>query len=104
MLIYNTTFCISDEILEDSIMFLKKVYIPQALVSGHLSEPRLALIHNQNEEAGVSYSLQFKVDNIESLNSWLKADGTILHQKLADIFKGQMVGFNTLLEEIELGL
>lgn len=70
--------------------------------SGKLSEPRLALIHHQNEEPGASYSLQFRVENVDILNDWLHVDGNVIHHKLVELFSDKIAGFNTILEEIEL--
>lgn len=104
MFIYNTTFHVEDEILEDAIVFFKGTYIPQALASGELSEPRMALIHRQHEESGTSFSLQFNVEDVDSLNNWFQTDGRALHQKMTGQFSNKITGFNTLLEEIDLDL
>ncbi|MDH6353894.1 hypothetical protein M2132_000214 [Dysgonomonas sp. PH5-45] len=101
MFIYNTTFHIDDDILDDGLVFLKKVYIPQALVSGELYEARLSFIHHQHEESGSSFSLQFRTQSVEDLNNWAQTDGFILQQKMVELFGNKMTGFNTLLEEID---
>ncbi|MFV0468071.1 MAG: DUF4286 family protein [Dysgonomonas sp.] len=104
MYIYNTTYHIHDEVIGDSLVFFKRVYIPQALVSGVLTEPRFAFIHHQNQEPGASYSLQFKVESVDALNDWLHKDGAILQRKMVEIFSDKIAGFNTLLEEIDIEL
>ncbi|NDW08994.1 DUF4286 family protein [Dysgonomonas sp. 520] len=102
MLIYNTTFHAHEEIMGDCLSFFKKVYIPQAISGGELIDPRMAYIHHQQEGQGVSFSLQFRVEDVETLNNWLHADGHILAQKLVKEFGDKIAGFNTLLEEIDI--
>ena len=103
MFIFNTTFHVEGEVMEDSLSFFRKVYIPEVLESGEMRNPRLAYIHRQNDEEGHSLSLQFEVTDVETLNSWLQTNGHVLQQKLVKQFGSKVAGFNTLLEEIEIG-
>lgn len=102
MIIFNTTFHIEDNIHEDFIDFLKKTYIPFATQSGFLHQPRLALIHRQHEENGVSYSLQFHVKNTDTLNHWFDTDGQTLQKEIVKQFGNKAMGFITLMEEVSL--
>lgn len=102
MIIFNTTFHIEDDIHDACILFLKDIYIPRATGSGFLHLPRLARIHRQHEESGTSYSLQFCVKNVDTLNHWLSTDGQPLQKEMTDRFGNKALGFMTLLEEIEL--
>ncbi len=102
MIIFNTTFHVEDDVLNDYIGFMKETYIVRAAGSGFLHEPRFARIHAQHEESGSSYSLQFKVKNVDTLNHWFSTEGQILQDELTTRFGDKAVGFVTLLEEIEL--
>ena len=101
MIIYNTTFHVEDDVCDEFIRFMKEIYITQA-ASGFLHEPRFARIHAQHEEGGSSFSLQFKVKNVDTLNHWHSIEGQSLQKKLTDKFGNKALGFVTLLEEIEL--
>lgn len=102
MIIFNTTFHVEDDVCEDYIRFMKKDYIVRAAGSGFLHEPRFARIHSQHEESGSSYSLQFKVKNVDTLNHWYSIEGENLQKDLTNRFGNKALGFVTLLEEIEL--
>ena len=102
MIIYNTTFHVEDDVCDDYIRFMKEIYIQQAFGSGFLHEPRFARIHSQHEESGTSYSLQFKVKNVDTLNHWYSTDGQQLQKQLTDRFGNKALGFVTLSEELEL--
>ncbi len=102
MIIFNTTFHVEDDVLNDYISFIKEIYITRAAGSGFLHEPRFARIHAQHEESGSSYSLQFRVKNVDTLNHWFSTEGQTLQEELALRFGNKALGFVTLLEEIEL--
>lgn len=102
MIVYNTTFHIHKEILAECLAFLKSQYIPRAAASGLLHEPFLRRILNSENEEGESYSVQFHTQDMASLNQWLRQEGGALQQELIGRYKEKIVGFSTLLEEIEL--
>lgn len=102
MIIFNTTFHVEDEILDEYVNFIKNTYILKAANSGFLHEPRFCRIHPQHEENGSSYSLQFKIKNVDTLNYWLSVEGESLQKELTSLFGNKALGFVTLMEEIEL--
>ena len=102
MIIYNTTFHIHKEIVAECLEYLKNSYIPKAVVSGHLSEPCLRRIMNSENDEGESFSVQFNTKDISTLNDWIRKYGAALQQDLVKHYKEKIVGFSTLLEDIEL--
>ncbi len=103
MLVYNITFHIEEDILQECLEFLKKEYIPQATRSGFLHSPCMRRIFPYDEgEKTNSYAIQFHVKNIDTLNLWIENEGRGISQKLIDRFGRKVVGFTTLLEEIDL--
>lgn len=101
MIVYNTTFHIDNDILNDTLSYLTEIYIPKAIASGFLHQPCLRKILQTNEDAGESYAVQFHVKNIDTLNYWLEKEGNAIHQALLGQFGSKIVGFTTLLEEID---
>ena len=102
MLIFNTTFHVDSDICDVYQSFMKQIYIPQAINNGFLHEPRFVSIRSQHGEHGVSFSLQFRVKNNETLDLWLSSDGQLLQQHLVHKFGNKVTGFITLMDEIEL--
>ncbi|MDD2437451.1 MAG: DUF4286 family protein [Massilibacteroides sp.] len=101
MIVYNTTFHLDNGIWDEGVTFLKEVYLPRASSSGFLLNPILRRVLSSDEEEGVSYSVQFHVKNVDTLNFWLENEGCALHQELAARFGTKIAGFSTLLEEID---
>lgn len=102
MIVYNTTFHVAKEIEKEGLEYLKKIYIPQALASGFLMNACLRRVLHTAPDDGASFSVQFHVKNVDTLNYWLQKEGNAFHQELVDRFGHQVAGFSTLLEEIEL--
>lgn len=101
MIVYNTTFHVENDILSDFLSHMKKEYIPKAASSGFLHRPCLRRVLHGEENEGESFSVQFHVKNADTLNYWLEQEGQALHQELVRRFGSKMVGFTTLLDEID---
>ena len=102
MIILNTTFHIDESVHLQAVGFLKSEYIPKALESGLMQFPRLTKIFTDGKEEGHSYSVQFSVADIEKLEQWNSQTGSALNTALIGRFFDKIVGFSTLLQEIEL--
>lgn len=101
MIVYNTTFNIENDILLECVDYLKKSYIPRAAASGFLRTPNLRRILQVETEDATSYSVQFHVKNPETLEYWMQSEGRALQKELINRFGSKIVGFSTLLEEID---
>lgn len=101
MIVYNTTFHVDDSILAESITYLKQEFIPAAVSSGMLSQPVLQRVL-QDQEAGTSLCVQFRVKDQDTLYDWINREGIDIQRKLAERFGTKMAGFSTLLDEIAL--
>lgn len=102
MIIYNTTFHAHNSIADNFIGWLKKEYVPAAMADGRLTEPRLSLVLNAEENDGKNYSLQFRAADIDTLSDWYATIGNGLVATLNERFGDCVAGFSTLLEEVEL--
>ena len=100
MLIYNTTYQVSDDVQQNFLIWIKECYIPQVLQFGYLSNPRLCRVLSHLDE-GFSYTVQWEVESSALLHQWHIKQGSVLNQELIKIFKDKVVGFPTLLEVIE---
>ena len=101
MIVYNTTFHIDNSVIEEGLVYLKTVYIPKASSGGFLLNPLLRRVIQNKEEEGVSFSVQFHVKNVDTLNHWLDIEGMTLQKELVKRFGHKVAGFTTLLEEID---
>lgn len=102
MVVYNTTFHIHKDIVDECLEYLKNSYIPKASESGILYSPYLRRVLDSRNEEGESFSVQFHTRDIDSLNEWVRKEGGALQQDLIGRYKEKIAGFSTLLEDIEL--
>lgn len=102
MIVFNTTYHVDDSVHDEVIRYFKEEFIPKATKTGLLREPHLFLIHAQHEEAGSSYSLQFRAKDVETLEKWMLEERDELEKALISRFGNKACGFMTLLEEIQI--
>ena len=102
MVIFNTTFQISEGLQEPFIEWIKNEYIPLAIHSQMLFSPLLSRVLVQEDIEGDCYARQFHVNNLENLNKWYEDYGKGLNEKLIEKFASKVVGFSTVLERIEI--
>ncbi|MCD7931729.1 MAG: DUF4286 family protein [Tannerellaceae bacterium] len=101
MIVYNITFHVDKEVLDDYLAYMKNEFIPRAASCGFLHRPCLRKVMYTPEEEGASYAVQFHVKNVETLNLWLEQEGKNMHAELTGKFGNKIAGFTTLLEEID---
>lgn len=102
MLIYNTTYHCDKSCYERFAAWLRTYYIPQVLKHQGVSQPRLARILGQDDNEGISISLQFTTTDFDTLSTWYERCGASLVEQLEKDFKQEVVGFSTIMESIDL--
>ncbi len=102
MIIYNTTFQVPEGLQNEFLTFLRDEYIPLATKGDIMKEARLTRIFGQDEDEGYSFALEFKADNLESLEKWNNSTGKKLYLLVLHKFKQSILGFATLLQPIDL--
>ncbi|MDR0995352.1 MAG: DUF4286 family protein [Tannerella sp.] len=106
---YNVTFHLDKEMEETGIAYLQAVYIPQMLASGVLGAPLVRRVKafpnerglQEEEEKSCSYALQFPLSNEAAFPAFIREESVAIHAALGRKFGGRMLGFATLLEELE---
>lgn len=100
MLIYNTTYTVPVADARNFVIWIKESFIPQANNDGYLSDPRLLRILSHHDENSECFSVQFKVDSTAQLHQWYVKKGQQLALEMKSLFDERVVGFSTLMEEI----
>ncbi len=100
MIIYNTTFLVSDKIYGSFIKWLKETHIPRCTNSGCFTDTTLSRIQTQEEQNGTSISLQLKAPDKELLEKWQAEQLVRIEKEIADLFSMEVLHFSTLMEII----
>lgn len=103
MITYNTTFMMHPTTEGEFIAFMREVYVPGILAEGVLRSPRLKRIeqHNEDDDA-LSFALSFEVETAEQLSQYLSTSAHRMPTLLVERFGERVVGFTTLMHEVEL--
>lgn len=101
MLIYNTTYAVSEEDLAYFIVWIRERMIPAVHADGFLTDGRLARILTSSDDEGYSFCLQFSVADSAVLHQWLLRQGRQLQNEMKKVFGNRVVGFSTLMEVVE---
>ena len=103
MVIFNTTFHLSNEVYLRGLDYLRTIYIPQVMRSGKLHSPRMMRVVDESDDVkGVSLSVQFSVADMDVFEEWAYKEGAALQKAIIERFNAEVVCFSTILEEIEL--
>jgi hypothetical protein len=100
MIIYNTTFLVSDRIYGTFIKWIKEKHIPFCVDSDYFTEATLSRIVPHEPQEGTSISLQLKAPNRETIEMWQTKELTLIEKEIADLFSTEVLHFSTLMEII----
>lgn len=101
MLVFNTTYTIQNEDARNFVIWIHNCYIPNATEGGQLSKPRLLRILSHKDQQTECFSLQFNVEDTATLHTWYTQSGKPLTDEMTQMFGDRLVGFSTIMEEIE---
>ncbi len=101
MLVFNTTYTVTNEDARNFVIWVHQVYMPRALEQGKMSKPKLLRVLSHKDEATECFSVQFNVESTADLHTWYTQSGSKLNEELVKMFGDRVVGFSTILEEIE---
>ena len=100
MIIYNTTFHVSDEVEKMFLDFIQIHNLPNATADGTMKCPILSRGLGSAHDGGTSYALQMQADSVKELQRWCLSTGKILSERISTYFGSNVVGFNTMMDVI----
>ena len=101
MLIFNTTYQVTTNHTEIWIQWIKNEHIPFMMKSDVFLEPQISKIVGSEDESGTSFSVQFKVDDMDTLVLWHTEYATEFQDKVSNKFGTEVVFFSTVLELLD---
>lgn len=99
-IVFNTTFHVEEESRDEFVLYLRDFFIPGAVRSGLLVSPRLTHIRGEENDSGVSFALEFRVADLETLEMWRLEESEAVCRPLLEKFKDKVAGFSTVMETI----
>jgi len=100
MYIYNVTTNIDESIKNEWLKWMKEKHIPNMLATGKFSHAKMSQVMIQEEMGGITYSVQYTTDNIETLQKYYKENASQLRNEALSLFGNKIVSFRTELKVI----
>jgi len=100
MFIYNVTSNIDESIQHEWLKWMKEKHIPDMLNTGKFTKAKMCQVLVNEEMGGVTYSVQYTTDSIETLHQYYKEDASKLRDETTQLFKDKFVAFRTELKVI----
>ncbi len=97
MYIYNVTTNIEESVHDRWLVWMKETHIPDVLATGKFLNAKMCRVLVE-EEAGITYSVQFTTIDKETLEKYYTEDADRLRQDASKLFAGKFVSFRTELE------
>jgi hypothetical protein len=101
MLIFNTTFLVSDRYHGAWLKWSREFLIPFMLESGEFTQPQVAKVLTGDEQEGTSFSVQFHIVDMDALVSWNAEYASRFQAEVTEKFGQEVLFFSTVLEIID---
>ena len=101
MYIYNVTTNIDKSIQTDWLKWMKEKHIPDMLATGKFSNAKMSQVMIEEEMGGITYSVQYTTDSVETLQEYYNQYAPILREESLKLFKDTFVAFRTELKVID---
>lgn len=101
MVLYNVTMSIDEDVESEWKNWMQKVHIPEVMKTGlFLKQRMLKLLNQQADATGVTYAIQYELENIGKLDAYLEQHAPPLQKKHLDRYGNKCIAFRTVLEEV----
>ncbi|MBP8783649.1 MAG: DUF4286 family protein [Paludibacter sp.] len=102
MLIFNTTYLVSDKVYGKWIKWIREENIPYMLQSGYFDKPQIAKVYANEEQEGESFSVQYHVAGLDELEQWHLKYAAEFQSNFRSKFGEEVIFFATVLEIMDL--
>ena len=101
MVLYNVTVSVDQDIEQEWLTWMKEIHIPEVMNTGFFTKQRiLKMLNEQPDATGMTYAIQYELENIGKLDTYLQSSAPMLQQKHLEQFGSKTMAFRTVLEEV----
>lgn len=100
MVIYNVTVGIDRDIEREWLSWMKGEHIPKVMNCGIFSDYNIFKVLSHEEEATVSYSIQYRANSVDDVSNYLENFAPPLVEEHRERYKDRHVAFRSLLEAV----
>ena len=101
MYVYNITTNIQENAEKEWLSWMQNTHIPEMLDTGKFLSAKMCKVLVEEDLGGITYSVQYTVENRDILEDFHKTDATRMKNKTNAKFAGQFVYFETEMQLID---
>ncbi|NAY92626.1 DUF4286 family protein [Muricauda sp. JGD-17] len=100
MLIYNVTINIDESVHDEWLAWMRDKHVPDMLSTGKFSHAKMTKVLVEEDQGGVTYSVQYTTKDRKTLDAYYHEDADRLRTEAQKMFPNKFVAFRTELEVI----
>ena len=101
MIIYNVTVKVDVDIHSEWLAWMRKQHIQDVVNTNYFKSCRLSRLLGQNEEDGITYSIQYLSPSMKDLHHYQAHFAPKLQQEHIEKFGNKAIAFRTMMELVE---
>ena len=101
MFVYNITFKVDHEVLEDWMKWQKEIQIPSIIDTGCFYDHKFYELMELDEDDGRTFVMQFFAESKSDYNRYHHIFGGPLRHRAVEKWKDHVISFRTLLKNVE---
>lgn len=98
MIIFNTTYLVSESSCEAWLEWVRNQHIPFMMSTDCFTLPQLSKVITEDPQDGISFALQFTTANLDTLTDWSRRYENSFREELSRLFGTDVLCFSTFLE------
>lgn len=98
MFLYNITLKVSHAINQPWLQWMKETHIPEVLATECFAEARFFHLIENDDEEGLTYSVQFFAESKAMYNLYIEKYAPALRQKTTALWGDKVLGFRTVMQ------
>jgi len=99
MILYNVTINVDDDVHDEWLDWMKSTHLPMVMDTGKfISFEMYRILSRQEDEEGVTYSVQYKAESLKDYEEYRDNFGPGLQEETSKRYGGKYVAFRTILE------
>lgn len=100
MLVYNMTFSVDADKADEWLSWMRSVHIPKVQSTGLFETYKILKVLNHDDDATVSYAVQYFVSNDKLLENYFENDAQRLNKHIQNRWGESQVAFESLLKDV----
>jgi hypothetical protein len=100
MIVYNVTINIDADVHDEWLKWMLEKHIPDVLATGLFLESRMSRMLIDEEEGGVTYSIQYTLESMERMEEYEQNHASRLREEVNRKYEGKFGAFRTTMEVV----